>query len=559
MSNNMLKAAMWYLDQGYSIIPVKGKSKHLVKWAKYQSEKPSKEQVQEWWGEEFIDANIAIITGKISGITVVDIDSYKLNDEQKAEVEKSFPTVATPTVISASGGEHRYFAYSPGVPTKNDVMTGLDIKNDGGLIIAPPSQNGKGKYEWVPRKKINELSLRSVPDSYLNSINALDSINSLYIYNSKNSLQDLTNLTEHNIYFTPGRRDQDLFHAGNCLIRGGADPGFTKQTLEFIANNLGKEFGPKVVDQKIGSILRRAGQKEINIAAEVKDWIDLTEGYFNLTNILQDLTLHNKNQKATLYVTINRLCKEGVIEKHGDKRGVYRRVEQSTYEDWMNAEYNAIKFNMPFNIDEFVDIFPGDMIVIAGVKNAGKTALALNFMEYNLKGFDCYYHSSELVPQTFKMRIMKSKNKTLEDWKNVKMTHGLSMTNAKDRVVKDALNIFDYVEGDDGEFYKIPATMARIHRALGNGVAVICLQKPSDRSFARGGEGTKDKAALYLTIDKEYPYHVCRITECKVFKENPGNPTGNMIKYKIVDGINLHPDGMLSPELDDKYSKFDKG
>ena len=437
------------------------------------------------------------------------------------------------------------------MPTKNDVMTGLDIKNDGGLIIAPPSKNGKGQYTWKENAKISSMEMRSIPGSYLESINALVNYNSIYRGSEVNS-QTLTNLTTPHKFYTPGRRDEDLFHAGHCLIKGGADPHFTKQTLEFIANNLGNEFGPQVVNQKISSILDRAVRKEINIAAEVREWIDLTEGYFNLTDCIHDLTLPHKKQKQALYSTVNRLCNEGVIEKHGEKRGIYRRVEESTYENWMDADYDPIKVNLPFSMNQYIDIFPGDVIVIAGVKNSGKTALALNLIEQNLKTFENYYHSSELVRQTFKLRVSKSST-PLEEWKDVKMTSGLSMSNAKDRVVKDALNVFDYIEGDDGEFYKIPATMARIHRALGNGIAVICLQKPSDRSYARGGEGTKDKAALYLTIDKEYPYHVCRITECKAFIEDQGNPTGYQIKYKVAGGINLYPEGILMPELDVKY------
>lgn len=544
---NMLDYALRYREMGFSVIPVKGKAGHVVEWTKYQSEIAPEDQIREWWNK-WPDANIGIITGKISGLTVIDIDSYKLNDEEFEAVNKVFPDeYTTATALSGSGGQHRYFAYDEEVKTKNDVMKGVDIKNDGGVIIAPPSVNENGRYQWIKTKKISVVPPRSFPALYK------DNINSLYIYKETNYSHQLTNLTKTNNYYTQGRRDEDLFHAANCLIKGGSDPDFARQTLELIANNLGNEFTPKVVNDKINSVLKRVGRQDINIADEFRTWVELTEGNFSLTQCSQELTLTNKNQKQALYMACKRLCEDGIIEKYGDKRGVYRRVEKIEYEDWLNADYDSIQLSLPFGMCEYVEIFPGDLIVIAGVKNAGKTAFALNFIKLNMKRWDSYYHSSELVKQTFKLRISKDEDFTLQDWSKVKMTSGLSMSNAKDRVVKDALNVFDYIEGDDGEFYKIPAAMARIHRALGDGIGVVCLQKPSTRDFARGGEGTKDKAALYLTIDKEYPYHVCRINECKTFKEKVGNPTGYIVRYKVKGGINLYSEGVLMPEMDKKY------
>jgi len=149
------------------------------------------------------------------------------------------------------------------------------------------------------------------------------------------------------------------------------------------------------------------------------------------------------------------------------------------------------------------------------------------------------------------MRISKCEDTTIEDWKDVKMSQGLSPLNAKDRVIPNALNVFDYLEADEGEFYKIPSTMAKIHRSLGDGIGIICLQKNTETSYARGGQGTKDKANLYLTIDKEWPHHVLRVAECKTFKDGGENPEGWMIKYKIVNGIKLIPEGILEPEMED--------
>lgn len=566
----MLQAALAYHNSGYIIIPIREKTegdqevkKPYVYFDDFKSgkDKPTERDIRTWWSR-WPKAMIGIITGSINKISVLDFDIYNAKNgdlDELIELFPDFPNINTPTAITPNGGYHFYFQYNPKIQHKPRIVSIVDGRNDGGYIIAPPSISEIGEYKWHNNKRPSTIPFSAIPEQWLKTLHSNININSLYRKNVSLNSQELTNLTNTNNYYIEGRRDDDFFHAANCLIKGKAEPDFAYKTLELIAKNLGPEFQkPKYLEDKINSVLKRVGRQDINIMDEVREWIELTNGNFDLTQCSHELTLTNKNQKQALYMAVKRLCDQGLIEKYGEKRGVYRRIEKIEYEDWMNADYSPIKIDLPFHMQDYVDIFPGDMIVLAGVKNAGKTALALNFIELNLDKYDCYYHSSELVKQTFKLRVSKSKGRTLQEWSKVKMTSGLMMTNAKDKVVKDALNVFDYIEGDEGEFFKIPAAMARIHRALGEGIAVVCLQKPKERDFARGGEGTKDKAALYLTIDKEYPFHVCRITECKAFKEGGENPTGFIQRYKVAGGINLYPEGGLFPEEESKYRGFKK-
>jgi hypothetical protein len=73
MSN--LKYALEYAKlNNYSIIPIGVNKKPLIKWQEYQERRASPKEIAAWWGE-YEDANIGIVTGKISGITVIDIDN----------------------------------------------------------------------------------------------------------------------------------------------------------------------------------------------------------------------------------------------------------------------------------------------------------------------------------------------------------------------------------------------------------------------------------------------------------------------------------------------------
>lgn len=100
------------------------------------------------------NANIAIATGQASGLLVIDIDPRNGGHETLHRLQrggKRFP----PTVeaLSCQCGRHLYYAYTaPAFKlTKNTLGPGIDVKADGGYIVAPPSvwsKNGRA-YRWL--------------------------------------------------------------------------------------------------------------------------------------------------------------------------------------------------------------------------------------------------------------------------------------------------------------------------------------------------------------------------------------------------------------------------
>ena len=142
IQNNRLKEALGYADLGWSIIPIKPYNKEsLIEWKKYQNIRADKEQITEWF-EQYPDANIGVITGAISGIVVIDIDTEK-------KIDRPIPQ----TVVSQtpSGGRHIFCKY-PGFEVKNRVriLPNVDIRADGGYVVLPPSSlDDERNYEWI--------------------------------------------------------------------------------------------------------------------------------------------------------------------------------------------------------------------------------------------------------------------------------------------------------------------------------------------------------------------------------------------------------------------------
>lgn len=129
--NKIQQKALEYTSRGYSVMPVRKDKEPTGKWKYLQTEKVSDEQVEKWFknGE-----NIGIITGKISGLTVIDVDTYKGGDPT--------PFPETYTVKTGRGGLQLYYQYDPNFTISADGypgMPGIDIRGEGGYVVAPPS------------------------------------------------------------------------------------------------------------------------------------------------------------------------------------------------------------------------------------------------------------------------------------------------------------------------------------------------------------------------------------------------------------------------------------
>ena len=109
--------------------------------------------VERWFADEAEISNVAIATGEISGITVIDIDigEGKFGAESWQELVSEHGEVETLCANTGSGGIHMLFKYNSALKTASNVLgKGIDCRNDGGYIVASPSKHRSGgKYSWV--------------------------------------------------------------------------------------------------------------------------------------------------------------------------------------------------------------------------------------------------------------------------------------------------------------------------------------------------------------------------------------------------------------------------
>lgn len=143
-----LRAAKRYLSLGWSVIPLKPNSKEpLIPWQEFQKRLPTEQELMKWFQEE--KNNIGIVTGEISGLSVVDVDGL---------LPDLLNGIHSPITVKTRRGSHLYFVYGGENNSVSKIAEHVDVRGEGGFIVAPPSIIDSHTYRFVnPYFRIDSL------------------------------------------------------------------------------------------------------------------------------------------------------------------------------------------------------------------------------------------------------------------------------------------------------------------------------------------------------------------------------------------------------------------
>lgn len=173
MPSSLRDAALSYRRRGWSVIPISPATKVPPKGFSLETffrRLPTEEEIEQWW-RAMPRAGVGIVTGKVSNLIVLDVDTKKGADANA--IYETYPT----GVVSrtGSGGGHFYYEYPSDrdhvpnvVGRENGKPNGLDLRADGGYVVAPPTLHPSGRrYEWItarrPRPMAPDLLARILP------------------------------------------------------------------------------------------------------------------------------------------------------------------------------------------------------------------------------------------------------------------------------------------------------------------------------------------------------------------------------------------------------------
>jgi len=247
----------------------------------------------------------------------------------------------------------------------------------------------------------------------------------------------------------------------------------------------------------------------------------------------------------------NTMVSKKVVKPSGRNDGVYKvltPIKAITTMDDIGEE--PIPFCFPrnygedessFGIEDLVEVFAGDMVLITGRSNYGKTAMALNLMGENLHLFPLppvlmgseYTASDGKMSPKFKRRIKRMA------WANLVNLDGTLNfkllpigSDYEDYVEPNCINVVDWISLP-GEYYLIDRVMKAMKDRIGDGVLVGVIQKNKDAEFGEGGERTQRYADVELRIDA-FGEHESLLTIGKV-KAPKKRATGRTWVFEVVD------------------------
>jgi len=267
----------------------------------------------------------------------------------------------------------------------------------------------------------------------------------------------------------------------------------------------------------------------------------------------------DKPEWESLGREMRRLAKEKIVRTSGLNDGAYHVVRQvKPVKVFIKDRERRLPFPLIFPRDfdtgmeldfaEHIIIREGDIVSIGGMSNWGKTTLALQFLGENI------HHNPVLMGNEYTSRIgdtdeyeptprflNRLDNMEWVQWTNDEGDDAFLLLPVRadyaEHIVKDRINIIDWINLEGGQLYDISKVMDNIKAEIGRGIAILVLQKSEGTNAPRGGQFAKDFTDCELLIDRLSDAE-SMLTVGKV-KEHTAPVMGKKYAFGISQGVRI--------------------
>jgi hypothetical protein len=122
------------------------------------------------------NSNVGLATGSVSGLVVIDVDVDREKGIDGSVAMRHLAATLGPltdrlVVRTPRGGWHLYFEHrgAPIPKSESRLGPGIDVRADGGYIVAPPSRSKVGAWSWsLPDGRLEPIQadLPALPDAW---------------------------------------------------------------------------------------------------------------------------------------------------------------------------------------------------------------------------------------------------------------------------------------------------------------------------------------------------------------------------------------------------------
>jgi len=297
------------------------------------------------------------------------------------------------------------------------------------------------------------------------------------------------------------------------------------------------------------------------LSDKLREYLQTAQGrVVNLKDLRVELRIDpNSPTWESLGREMRRLVAEKIVRPSGRNDGVYKVVTQvKPVRVFIKDRERRIPFQLFFpkdfdtgmemNFAEHIVIREGDIITIGGVSNYGKTCLALNFCGENIDYFPVLMGNeyttrigdTDLYEPTPRF-INRLDNMDWIEWTNGNGEDKFVLLPVRDdyaeHIVKDRINIIDWINLEGSKLYDIGKVMENIKAEVGRGIAIPVLQKDETAPLPRGKSFVRDFSDCLLLVDK-FTETESLLTIDKV-KEYTYPVIGRKFAFGIKEGIKI--------------------
>ena len=333
----------------------------------------------------------------------------------------------------------------------------------------------------------------------------------------------------------------------------------------------------EIVDKLKDMILDGAmGEEDRSIAAKVEEYVKTTKAWFSLPMVYNALGITGPKQdvkdRKNVRMKILRMVDKHILERDSKVEGKYRKIDETCEEmRWWEDGEDDVPIILPFGLHKYVKIYPGNIILISGKKDSGKTGMLLSIIRDNFDNKELYeyykkrihypdvplfhYYNCETPKDELRPRIKLVGGDKYKEWiKEVKFwerTHHFSIV-----MQKYVVNLVDYLDAKEDPF-KMKAYMDQIHDKVygGSGIAIVARQLVEKEYKGKkvisgfGGEYVKNKPRLVLQLTEDTllveAAKTPRIQEDGRFL----NINGWTARFELKDGCKFEITKELGPQM----------
>ncbi len=319
---------------------------------------------------------------------------------------------------------------------------------------------------------------------------------------------------------------------------------------------------------------KQYNDKTAPLAILIREYVEQYSGTFSVYDIDREFSIISRSEKNNRAQIMNRLAKALKIKKIHGKVGYWKTVDGLVKPMKLGQKpIEPLNLILPLGLSDMVQVLPGNIILVAGAPNTGKTAFLLTVVftllinillkekklnntknVSNTNGSKSAHFERGLTVTDLAANGVRYLNSEMDSYeltdRCAAYPNGIEVfsngcefiqryRDFADVITPNGINFIDFLEIHE-DFFELGKLINEIHQSITTGICFIALQKKQGADYAKGGSASLEKPRLVINLDKNEGYgKICKIVKCKKTVKKGDNHDGKEIDFDIDGDSNF--------------------